>query len=220
VRITVRGVVGDGSAGIPMRGAVASIPELRKRTLTDDEGRFVLEDVPRGNYIWRFQMLGYADWEEEMEVGDGEFLRVGLMPRPIVLENITVAVDRLEQRRKAVPYSVFVLPREEIDRAAAASAFDLVRSRSPLALRDCPPTDTIDMLGNQCVYYRGRNVRPVLYLDEEMTPTSLDMLASYAADEIHTVEYYQNGTHIRVYTRYFVASGRPILPVPAAFRRF
>lgn len=74
--------------------------------------------------------------------------------------------------------------------------------------------------GSQCVYFRGRNVRPAVFLDEELTPTSLDMLGSYTADEIHTVEYYHYGTHIRVYTTYFVASGRRFLPIGAAFRRF
>jgi hypothetical protein len=60
----------------------------------------------------------------------------------------------------------------------------------------------------------------LVFVDEEMTPSSLDMPSAYTADEIHTVEYYEWGTHIRVYTTYFVASGRPLLPAAAAFRRF
>lgn len=239
-RISVRGVVGDASAGTPLQGAVASVPELRIRTLTDDQGRFLLEDVPGGNYVWRFQMLGYADWEEEIEVQNGEFLRVGLLPRPIVLENITVTVDRLERRRKTVAHSVVVVSREEISRAAAGSAYDLVRSRSPVPFRECPPpriASPLEPLGNEsgrmgardawadlfsseCVYSRGRTIRPALFIDEEMTPSPLEMLSAYSADEIHTVEYYSYGTHIRVYTRYFVASGRRLLPINFSFRRF
>lgn len=240
-RISVRGVVGDASAGTPLKGAVASVPELRIRTLTDDQGRFVLKDVPGGNYLWRFQMLGYADWEEEMEVRDGEFLRVGLLPRPIVLENITVTVDRLERRRRTVGHSVVVVSPDEISRAAAGSAYDLVRSRSPVPFRECPPqriASPLAPLGNQsgrmggardpwadlfsseCVYTRGRTIRPALFIDEELTPSPLEMLSAYTADEIHTVEYYSNGTHIRVYTRYFVGSGRRLLPINAAFGRF
>lgn len=227
-RIVVVGVVGDAGAGTPLQGAVASIPELKLRTLTDDRGRFLLKDVPPGTYLWRFQMLGYADWEEEMEVRGGDFLRVGLLPRPIVLENITVAVDRLARRRKAVPYSVVVLTNEQIDRTAAGSAFELIWSRSPVSLRECPlPLSnevsgggTADLFSSVCVYYRGRNVRPAVYVDEEITPTTLDMLSAYAAHEIHSVEYYQNATHIRVYTKYFIGSGKAILPIGLAFRRY
>ena len=252
--ISVSGVVGDASAGAPLEGAVVSIPELRIRTVTDEHGRFLLRGVPRGQHLWRFQMLGYAAWEEEMEAQDQEFLRVGLLPQPILLENITVTADRLEQRRKAAPYSVVVLSPDDIHSAIASSAAELITRRSPVPFRPCPPARTATAvsplvmgnasggtparggreaprsrpLGNplahvlvgNCVYSRGRVIPPTIYLDEEFTPTSLDMLATYAPDEIYTVEYYSFGTHIRVYTTQFIESGRPLLPSAAVFRRF
>lgn len=240
-RISVSGVVGDASLGTPLEGAVVSIPELRIRALTDEHGRFLLRGVPRGQYLWHFHMLGYADWEEEMEAHDEEFLRVGLLPQPIALENIIVTVDRLERRRKTAPYSVVVLSPEDISTAIASSAGELITRRSPVPFRPCPPARSatgVSPLGNesgvsppsgdpmahvlvgQCVYWRGRVRPPRIFLDEELTPTPLDILMAYGPNEIHTVEYYDFGTHIRVYTKRFVASGRPLLPSGVVFRRF
>jgi hypothetical protein len=239
--MSVSGVVGDASVGTPLAGAVVSIPELRIRALTDELGRFLLRDVPRGHHLWRFQMLGYADWEEEMETQDQEFLRVGLLPQPIVLENITVTADRLERRRKTAPYSVVVLSPDDIRSAIASSAAELITRRSPVPFRPCPPARTataLSPLGNgsgasrplgnamahvlmgSCLYWRGRVIPPEIYVDEELTPSSLDMLSTYAPDEIYTVEYYNFSTHIRVYTRHFIASGKPLLPSAAVFNRF
>lgn len=239
--MSVSGVVGNASLGTPLEGALVSIPELRIRTVTDEHGRFLLRGVPRGQHLWRFQMLGYADWEEEMETQDQEFLRVGLLPQPIALENITVTADRLERRRKAAPYSAVVLSPDDIRSAIASSAAELITRRSPVPFRSCPPARTataVSPLGNEsggsrplgnpmahvlvgnCVYWRGRVVPPEIYLDEEVTATSLDILAAYAPDEIYTVEYYNFGTHIRVYTRHFIESGRPLLPSAAVFKRF
>jgi hypothetical protein len=258
-RIAVTGVVGDAQSGLPIEGAVVAIPEIGLRTVSDRNGRFALSGIPPGEHNWLFRMLGYADWEEEMEVENLERLRVGLLPQPIALQNITATVDRLAERRKVVGVSVHALSWNDINSVVAASAADVITRRSPAPATSCA-TDASDTsqpaqqneqlepqkqqpapkkqhparsaptvlrrpLGGasasvgMCVRWRGMIISPTIHLDEELTPTPLDVLHGYAPHEIHSIEYYNGGRHIRVYTIQFVESGKPLLSAGALFRR-
>jgi hypothetical protein len=244
-RTSIAGVVGDAQSGAPLEGAIVAIPALRIRTITDERGRFLLVDVPPGQHRFLFRMLGYADWEEELEVGPAEYLRVGLLAQPIALQNIQVIVDRLEARRRTVPFSVVALTPAEVHATVAATAADVIVRRSPTPYRICPDMNpqresatpeyvratasapTVLRLppgggigeGGLCMEWRGRTVYPAIYLDESMSPITLEDLAAYSPEEIHTVEFFSSGTLVRVYTIRFVKSGKPLLPTGVMFRR-
>jgi hypothetical protein len=77
----------------------------------------------------------------------------------------------------------------------------------------CPARDGnpgADASRELCVRARGLIVRPRIYLDDGLAPLSIEALHAFSPSEIHTIEYYGGGTLIRVYTNYFVASGRAI----------
>lgn len=243
--LAVTGVVGDAQSGAPLENALVAIPQLGIRTLTDEAGRFVLFGVPRGEHKWLFRMLGYADWEQEMEVENLERLRVGLLPQPVRLQNITVTADRLAERRKAAGVSVRALAWDEINSVVAATAADVVMRRSPSPATGCPgaigpiprpgasanphparitPVRERPPLGGAsasvgyCIRWRGKVVSPTVYVDDELIPVPLDALHAYAPHEIHTIEYYSFGVGVRVYTVQFVESGKPLLPSGMLFR--
>ena len=238
-RIDVAGIVADASTGEPLSDAAISIKGTMLRVLTNDDGRFLLRGIPTGEQTWVIERLGYATWEQPLEARHLDQLRIGLMARPIALEEITVTVNRLEERRKLSGLSVHTVDREALRSSPAIDAVGLVRSRMPWPTAGCgggsvgptlvptagpggeptvPDQSSLRDPGQRpwfttdlCIRYRGNVSSPRVCIDE--TPISPAMLAAYSAEEIYAVDYVGGAApQIRVYTERFLESGKPIRP--------
>lgn len=219
-----------------MHGAAVAIRNTDFRVLTNADGRFVLRGIPRGEHVWVIEALGYATWEQPINVEHLDQLRIGIMPRPVALEAIRVTVDRLENRRKLAPYQVHTVHQASLRSAAAITAVDLVRSRVPWPTASCPPgvggpglpaggpgaVPNGSGLSNPgqgspwgvlelCIRYRGTITQPAVCLDDK--PISLAMLAAYFPEEVYAIDYIGGPRpQVRLYTERFLESGKPIRP--------
>ncbi len=50
-----------------------------------------------GAHVFTFERLGYARLREEIELLAGDRLDVGLRPRPVLLEGLTVSASKLAE---------------------------------------------------------------------------------------------------------------------------
>jgi hypothetical protein len=213
-RATITGVVRDGVTGAPVVAAAVRLAPIGRATVTDSEGAFRMTDVPAGTYEWTVVAIGYVPLTQEVELADGDHFNIGLMPRPLMMEGVSVDVPRmerlLERRRRAAATSIRVFRQDQLLAAGAATVHDLVTQRAMLRL--CPVDD--DLFGGlpECVLSRGRLIRPRVYVDERQA--SLIELYGYQPAEIYAVELWAGGQVVRVYTRQFaerLASGRASL---------
>lgn len=237
--IDVTGVVGDVETGEPIAGALVALPELGRTTVTGAAGRFVFFDLPPGPHRIRTAMLGYATWEETTELEHLDLLRIGLMPRPVVLEKVRVTVDRLERQRRAASVSVMAVEREELVRLPfgdmATALRQGLRGRLPVYPVPCSagrsarrsrgdqsgsgrsrrhPGDSGALLSvidpmELCVMWRGRTIRPRIFVDEQ--PEAFLMLSMYPPSEIYAMEVYQGGRCIRIFTNRFIERGGRVM---------
>lgn len=134
---TVSGRVLDVANGAPISGAVVYLPDIRRGTVTDESGGFVLEQMPVGDFRWRIQRLGYSTWEADSPLQDGDWFTVRLLARPEVIAGITVVADAFETRRRRVTSGVNVLERPQIMRAAARNGADVLESVAGLDVVRC-----------------------------------------------------------------------------------
>jgi hypothetical protein len=56
----VVGTVRDGDTGLPLAGAVVTLPDLERTTVTGSDGRYALHKVPSGPQHVSVRMIGYA----------------------------------------------------------------------------------------------------------------------------------------------------------------
>lgn len=232
--VTVTGQVVDATTGTPLGGAAITIDGTALRAFTDAEGRFSFRTVPPGEHVWVIHRLGYATWEQPFSAAAFDRLRIGLMPNPVALENITVTVDRMEARRAAATLSVHTVTPEDLHSSPATLAAELLESRAPWAVVQCPdnlgatvypldqdnPPDESTLVdpGQQpydptefCIRHRGRVIQPAVCLDDR--PITVVELLAFSSAEIYSLDFV-GGTRpqVRLYTEDFLEKRRTVRP--------
>ncbi|HEV7587841.1 MAG TPA: carboxypeptidase-like regulatory domain-containing protein [Longimicrobium sp.] len=202
--IEVRGRVLDALTGAGVEGAVVELRDARRKAAADSSGVFWLHAVGSGTHHWVISRLGYAAWEEDVEVEDGDEFTIRLLPRPEVLEGITALASRLQLRRQSSGVTTRVLDRGEIKLSASPDVADLVHSRLGLAGVPCPAFAGTE--GERtCAWVRGELIPVAVFVDEQRLPGGLSDLNFYVPQEVFTIESFYGGAMVRVITDTFAA---------------
>ena len=91
---TVEGVIADAETGEPIEGALVSNGE--SEAVTDENGRFMLDNVPAGAQNLVASAEGYEDSYEEIEVLPGESVDVDIFLSPIAPPTDAMWVDSID----------------------------------------------------------------------------------------------------------------------------
>jgi Carboxypeptidase regulatory-like domain len=201
----VHGRVLDALTGAAVEGAVVELRDTRRKAAADSSGVFWLHAVGPGMHHWVISRLGYAAWEEDMEVEDGDEFTIRLLPRPEVLEGITALASRLQLRRQSAGVTVRALERSEIKLSASPDVADLVRNRLGLAGVPCASVTGTEGAGTTCAWVRGELIPVAVFVDERRLPGGLSDLSFYLPQEVYTIESFYGGAMVRVITDPFAA---------------
>lgn len=128
---TIRGSVTGAADGEPVRGVSVSVRGLGRSAISNQSGRYLLPRVPAGTQVITFQLLGYAQREDTVQVpenGDLVF-DVTMISVPVTLGEVVVsAASRGPERIVEAPAAVAAVPP-----AAAAAAGVLGQPATALA---------------------------------------------------------------------------------------
>lgn len=212
-RIRLEGRVVSAATGAPLPFARVEIPELRRRTVADAEGRFRLDRIPPGEHTIHAEVIGYRVHERAVVARADAPVELRLQEDAVVLKGLTVTSDRFASRLRAYSYPYRVLDRAAIAQSGASDVRHLIATRAGLL------TVTCGRVGSDlCVRRRGGVFRPVVYIDDALRPAGLDELTLMSAGEISRVEVLRGGLQIRVYTEQFTewAARNDYRPAPFA----
>jgi len=129
---TITGTVLDSATNRALdevRVVLARGPTVVLAVTTDRSGRFMLNDVGRGQYALSFARLDYTPHTiPDFDVAAGATLEltIRLEPRPIVINPIVVSASRSEQKALDAPASVSVVDTRAIEERNTLSAVDHV----------------------------------------------------------------------------------------------
>ncbi|MET0637483.1 MAG: TonB-dependent receptor [Chitinophagaceae bacterium] len=100
---------------MPIGKAIVSLLNTGFETLTDKEGRFLLTDVPRGNYQLSVSAEGAAAIIRTLEVTAAvNDLTIRLESRALSLANLVVTSQKREESGRMLPLSISVLDAQRI----------------------------------------------------------------------------------------------------------
>lgn len=197
------GRVLDQSTGRPISGVVLSLPGTEWTALTEDDGRFVMGDIPAGRYVLRSQMIGYGERMDTLEVPPGLIIeaQVGMATEAIELEPISVTVLSrwLDQHgfynRRSAGLAGHFFTREDIEKRSLSQFTELFRDVPGVNIIHAQPGMTsirFNRLHSMTVSEADavRGCEPAVYYDGIPMNTSIDRLDMIAVPFVEGVEVY------------------------------
>lgn len=228
-RVTIVGFVLDGFRGTPLPGALVRLVDHDLGALSDERGRFVLEDVAVGRQLFSIRQYGYVERlierpiEAAADTADADAWYVRLQPSPAAIEGFEVVADnlatmerRLKRRRNATPVAVRTVDRERLLHSASSDLFQMLTTEANVRPNPCPTGSAYEW----CILRRGRLMQMDLFVDERPAMAGMDELRDYHPLDIYLVEVYSGGLQVRVYTHAFMErmARRPMALLPVLWR--
>ena len=133
-RGTVTGTVTDRSTNAPLAGVQISITGTQLGTITNNEGRFLITNVPSGTREVRATSIGYSAGYQSVAVSPGETVTVNftLETSAVALEEIVVTgTVGAVQRREQPAVVATINAAEQVERGTSTSVTDLLTARVP-----------------------------------------------------------------------------------------
>ena len=190
----------------PVIAAVVKVPDLKRYTFTDVNGRFSFPDFPAGTWEIVVEQLGYHTTAGPVTVSEGNGLLIRLEPDPIALEGFRVrsrSERLLTKRRRSIPYRVETLGAETFARAVNPDPTVILKYHSGAPIVPCPGDTSVV---TRCVLRKGRPSGISVHLDEGPLAGGMEALSTFPLENIHSMDFIflPGSGMLRVYTKWFV----------------
>lgn len=102
---SIRGKVTDSETQSPLPGVTVYIPDLKKGSVSNAEGMFVLDGLPKGKFLVELKFVGYTSWVQPIQVDGSVELTVSLTSVVTELNEVVVTgiSHTTELKRNPIP---------------------------------------------------------------------------------------------------------------------
>ena len=194
---SLKGVVTDVE-DVPVFGAVVEIGTLTLRARTNERGEFQLTGVPAGTVDIRVRRLGFAPVTKTAQVAVNatvEPVHVVLPALPVTVRPVLVEASRVEYSGRLAGYyqrlqrrsTGTFISREAIDRANTKTLSRLLAAT--------PGVSALRLRVGGGVRMRGRDCRPLVWLDGTPLPAGEVDLDAFPLSTLHGIEVYLGSTN-------------------------
>jgi TonB-dependent starch-binding outer membrane protein SusC len=130
---SVTGLVTDGSSRQPIAGVEVSVPGMNLNTITNQQGRYLLLNVPAGQRVIRVGVIGYGSEERAVEVtaGQASVQNFELRIEAIGLDEVVVsAITGRTERKRELGTNTATISAADIERAPITKMADVLAGRT------------------------------------------------------------------------------------------
>jgi TonB-dependent starch-binding outer membrane protein SusC len=131
---TLTGIVREQGTERPLPGVVVQVDGTQITSLTNEQGRYLIQNVPAGRYTVRAQVLGYAPAPQPVTIVAGETAQLNFMLQQtaIALDEVVVTGTAGRQERRAQPAVIATIGAAEIvAQAPVANVAQIMTARTP-----------------------------------------------------------------------------------------
>lgn len=128
---SITGRVTEAEIGTPLQGARVSITGADLGSLTDADGRYVIQNVPDGDVVVRVEVLGYLATSQTVTVSTGETVTLDfeLAPDPLSLDEIVVTALGVERQVRSLTYSTQTVDTRQLKEARELNVVNSLQGR-------------------------------------------------------------------------------------------
>ncbi|WP_094568689.1 TonB-dependent receptor [Mucilaginibacter xinganensis] len=124
---TITGTVTDKADGKPIIGATVNVPDLRHGTITDVNGHYKLDNLPKGVYLVQVTYLGYATFNQRVDFGKTTTLDIQLQTSSLEAGEVVITGVSKATEIKRNPVPMVAVGKTYLDqRAGAGNAIDMI----------------------------------------------------------------------------------------------
>ena len=129
----IQGTVVSATTQEPLAGAQVFLAGTGLGTLTNDQGRFLLLNVPTGEQTLTLRLLGYADLDRDLTIAPGQTVTLDLQMREsaLALDEIVVTGTAIGSRKREIGNSMAAIGSQELELAPLVSSQDAIQGRAP-----------------------------------------------------------------------------------------
>jgi TonB-linked SusC/RagA family outer membrane protein len=115
----------------PLSGVVVQVRGLERSGLTNSEGRYLITNVPAGQYSLQATFIGYGAESQDVTVAAGGSVVADfrLQPRAVELEGVVVTGTAIASQRREVGNSIDLITSEDIEATGVSSVDEILRGR-------------------------------------------------------------------------------------------
>ncbi|MDB5139936.1 MAG: hypothetical protein JWR12_1852 [Mucilaginibacter sp.] len=117
---TLTGTVTDKADGKPVIGATVSVPDVRNGSITDVNGHYTLNNLPKGVYLVQVSYLGYATFNQRVDFTKTKTLDVQLQTSTIETGEVVITGVSKATEIKRDPVPMVAIGKAYIDQHSAS----------------------------------------------------------------------------------------------------
>src|SRR6201996_1287259 len=118
---TLSGVVTDKADGKPIPGATVSIPDLRIGTVSDANGKYTINQLPKGIFLIQVSFIGYATFNQRVDFSKTSQLNVQLQASSIEAAEVVITGVSKATEIKRDPVPMAAISKTYIDQHSAST---------------------------------------------------------------------------------------------------
>ena len=119
---TISGTISDAATQKPLSGVNIGIQGKNEGTITDAEGKFVLNSSTKPPFTLVVSLLGYAS--QELSINAATTLNITLNAKAEELDQVVVSASRVEERILRSPVSIEKMDAKAIQQSPSANFYD------------------------------------------------------------------------------------------------
>jgi iron complex outermembrane receptor protein len=117
---TITGTVTDKASGQTIIGATVSIPDLKTGSITDVNGHYTLNNLPKGIYLVQVSYIGYATYSQKVDFAATTQLNVQLQASSIETGEVIITGVSKATEIKRDPVPMVAVSKTYIDQHSAS----------------------------------------------------------------------------------------------------
>jgi iron complex outermembrane recepter protein len=127
---SLSGIITDDQEKNPLPGSSIYIPDLKKGTITDSQGRYSLTDLPKGKFLVEIKFIGYATVVQPIQIEGATEFNFSLNPVATELNEVVVTGMSHSSELKSSSIPISTLNAQQLLENSSSNLIDNISKKA------------------------------------------------------------------------------------------